>query len=293
MGQFPNLAAVGGKSVWELVVAMQARQLFDDVDLAFDVEAPAGNMDQIPLLAPRQHRETETCEDAADLNRAEFLAENSLHFPQIELHRGQVKLAGNHVDHFADERATTGAENQLGDPVSRSDGRFEIGAALKPVRGVGVNAVPLRHTAHRDRVPPRGFDQDVVRFLRDHRVEAAHHAGQSHRLFRVGNDEIFGGKLVLHAIQSLERFAGSGFANHQAAFFEQIEIEHVRGLANLPQDVVGSVHRVADGALINQLQTAGNVRGRGLDGNSANFARCEARTQLRLLNVDGDVGFTL
>src|SRR6266852_5787020 len=112
MGQFPNLAAVGGKSVWELVVAMQARQLFDDVDLAFDVEAPAGNMDQIPLLAPSQHRETEASEDAADLNRAEFLAENSLHFSQIELHRSQVKFAGDHVDHVADERAAARSKNK-------------------------------------------------------------------------------------------------------------------------------------------------------------------------------------
>ena len=97
-------------------------------------------------------------------------------------------------------------------------------------------AVTLRHTAHRDRVPPRGFDQDVLRFLRDHGVEAAHHAGQSHRLFRVGNDQIFGGELALHAIQSLERFAGSSFANDQAASFEQIEIEHVRGLASSPTE---------------------------------------------------------
>ena len=33
---------------------------------------------------------------------------------------------------------------------------------------------------------------------------------ESHRLFRVGNDEIFGRELALHAIQRLERFAGAG-----------------------------------------------------------------------------------
>src|SRR5260370_37785250 len=117
IGQLANLAAVGGKRVRELIVSMQSCQFFDDVDLAFDVEAPAGNMDQIPLLAPRQHRETEASEDAADLNRAEFLAENSLHFSQIELHRSQVKLACDHVDHVADERTAAGCENQLGDTV--------------------------------------------------------------------------------------------------------------------------------------------------------------------------------
>ncbi len=51
-----------------------------------------------------------------------------------------------------------------------------------------MNAVAFRHAAHRDRVPPRGFDQDVLRALGDHRVEAAHHAGEADRLFRIGND---------------------------------------------------------------------------------------------------------
>src|SRR6202521_3539193 len=118
---------------------MQARQLFDDVDLALDVKTPAGDMLQVPRFAACQHRETETCEDAADLNRAEFLPENALHFSQIELHRSQVKLAGDHVDHVADERASARSKNKFGNPVRRSDGRFEISAALKPVRSVGMN----------------------------------------------------------------------------------------------------------------------------------------------------------
>src|SRR6202163_5041151 len=103
---------------------MQARQFLDDVDLALDIEAPARNVDEVPLFAARQHRETETSEDAADLNRAEYLAENSLHFPQIELRRSQIKLAGDHIDHLADERAA-GSKNKFGDSVRRSDGRFE------------------------------------------------------------------------------------------------------------------------------------------------------------------------
>src|SRR5712692_2355931 len=139
IGRFPNLAAVGRKRVRELVIAVQSRQFFDDVDLALDVEAPAGNVDQVPLFAACQHRETETSEDAADLNRAEFLAENSLHFPQIELHRSQIKLAGDHIDHVADKGAAARSEYQLCNPVRRSDGRFEIGAALESVRSVGVN----------------------------------------------------------------------------------------------------------------------------------------------------------
>src|SRR5260370_4873841 len=248
---------------------MEGRQFLDDVDLALDIEAPAGNVDEVPLFAACQHRETETSEDTADLNRAEFLAENSLHLPQIELHRSQIKLAGDHIDHVADEGAAARSEYKLRNPVRRSDGRFEIGAALESVRSVCVNAVPLRHPAHGGRVPPGGFDQDILRLLGDHGVEAAHRAGQSHRFFCVGNDEIFAGKLALYAVQSLQRFAGPSFANHQAASFEQIEIENVGGLATLPQDVVGSVDRVADAPLIEPLQTAGNIGPGRLNGDAA------------------------
>ena len=177
-----------------------------------------------------------------------------LDFAQIEFDWSKIEFARDHINHVADQRAAAGIENQLGDAVRRRHGRFEIGAALEPVRSVGVNAVPLRHPAHRDRVPPGGFDQDVLRLLGDHRVEAAHHPGEADRLFGVGNDEIFGGELALHAIQRLQRFSGSSFANDEPSSFEQIEIEHVRGLAALPQNVVRRVDRVADGALIEQLQ---------------------------------------
>src|SRR5208282_5228321 len=213
IGQLANLAAVRGKSVRELVVAVQARQFFDDVDLALDVEAPARDVDQVSILAAGKHRKTETSKDAADFQRTEFFAENPVYFPEVELYRSKVKLAGDYVDHVADELAAAGIENELGNAVGRNDGRFEVGAALKSVRGVGVNAVPLRHPAHRDRVPPRGFDQDVLRAFGDHRVEAAHHAGQSHRLFRISHNQVIGRELALHAIESFKRFAGLSFAN--------------------------------------------------------------------------------
>src|SRR5258708_31519241 len=109
---------------------MQARQFLDDVDLALDIEAPAGNVDEVPLFTACQHRETETSEDAADLNRAEFLAENSLHFPQIELHRSQIKLAADHIDHVSAKSAAARSEYQPCTPVRRADGRFENGVTL-------------------------------------------------------------------------------------------------------------------------------------------------------------------
>ena len=231
---------------------MQACQFFDDIDLALDIKAPARDVDKVSIFAARKHRKTETTENAADFKRAELFAENPVHFARVEFDRSEVKLPSDHVDYVANERAAAGFENQFGDPIGRRDGRFEIGSALKAVRSVGVNAVALRHTAHRNRVPPRGFDENIFRLLGDHGVEAAHHTGQPHRLPRVGNDEVFGGELALHAIQRLQRLARASLANDQTPSFEEIKIEHVRRFAALPQNVVGRVHRIADGALIEQ-----------------------------------------
>jgi hypothetical protein len=96
---------------------MQARQFFDDVDLAFDVEAPARDVDEVRIFVARKHRKAETSKDAVDFQCAELLAENPLHLSQVEFHRSQIKLARDHVDHVADERAAAGIENKFGDAV--------------------------------------------------------------------------------------------------------------------------------------------------------------------------------
>ena len=212
---------------------------------------------------------------------------------RIKFHRSEIQLARDHVDHVADQRAAAGRENQFGDAVRRRDSRFEIGAALEAMRRIGVNAVPLRHAAHGDRIPPRRLDQDVFRLLRDHRVEAAHHARQPDGLFGVRDDEIFGGELAFDSIERLERLAGSRFADDELSALEQIEIENVRRLAAFPQNVVRGIDRIADGPLIEQLQAIRNLRGRRLDRDAANFAGGETRTKLGLLNVDDDVGLAL
>ena len=193
------------------------------------------------------------------------LAQNALHLAEIEFDRSEIELAGDHVDDVADQRSAAGRENQFGDAIGRRHGRFEIRAALEAMRSVGVNAVALRHAPHRDRIPPCRLDQDVLRLLGDHRVEAAHHSGEADRLFGVGHDQIFGRELALDAIERLQRFAGACLANDQPPAFEQIEIENVGRLAAFPENVVGGVDRVADGTLIEKRKTIGNLCGRGLD----------------------------
>ena len=214
-----------------------------------------GMWTRIAVLGAGKHGEAETLENAADFERAQFLAENAAHFAEVKFHGCEVELASDDVDHVADERAASGREDEFGDAVGGGDGRFEIGSALEAVRGVGVDAVALRHAAHGDWVPPRGFDQHVLRLLGDHRVEAAHHSGEADRLYCVGYDQVLGSEFAIDSIERLERLAGSCFANDQATAFEQIEIENVGWLAALPENIVGGIDRIADGPLIDERKT--------------------------------------
>ena len=101
--------------------------------------------------------------------------------------------------------------------------------------------MPPRRFSHRDRIEPRRLDENVLRLLRDHRVEAAHDSGKSHGPIRVRDDQVVGRKLAVNSVQRFERFTLARPANDNLAAFKQIEIEGVRGMPHLPERVVGSV----------------------------------------------------
>ena len=81
------------------------------------------------------------------------------------------------------------------------------------MRGVGVQTMPLAAAAHRCRIEPRGFHQNIFCFGGDHRVPTAHHAGQPDRLLFIGDDQVFGVEHTFDAIQRPELFSAAGAAH--------------------------------------------------------------------------------
>ena len=199
---------------------MEAGDFFDEVDFAFHVETPAGNLHQVDVLVACHESESKTGQNAADFDVADFFAENPVNLAAIEFYRRLIKLAGDYVDDAADQFAAAGFEDQFRDAICRRHGRFEIRAALEAMRGVGVDTVALRHVANGDRVPPCGFDQDVSRLLGDHGVVSAHDTGEADGFYGVGNDEIFGCELAFYAVESLQSFTGAGLADNQLSSFQ-------------------------------------------------------------------------
>ena len=198
-----------------------------------------------------------------------------------------LDLAGDSVDALADEFSASGFENQFGHAIAGHRRDAPVGAALEAMRGVGVHAVPLGHAADGRRIEPCRLDQHVLRLLGDHRVEAAHDAGQRDRLLRVGDDQVVGRELAIDAVERLQHFAIAGAAHDDRAAFQQVEIEGVRGMSEFVDRVVGGVGGVVDGARTQQFQPLHDVLGRRTDLHAANDARRVPRTAFGVVDDDG------
>ena len=62
----------------------------------------------------------------------------------------------------------------------------------------------------------------------------------------------------------------------------------MRGLANLPQNIVGGIGRIVDGPLIQKSESLHNFARRPFNRDVAQHARGEARTVAAFFNRDGD-----
>src|SRR5262249_18633196 len=103
----------------------------------------------------------------------------------------------------------------------------------------------------------------------------------------VGDDQIFGIELAVYAVQSLECLAGAGTAHNDLSTFELVEIEGMRGMSQLHQCVVAGIHRVADAAMVVNLQSLENLPRRWRYLYTAQHAGRVTQTAFRVFYRDG------
>ena len=82
------------------------------------------------------------------------------------------------------------ASKNRADKSRRNRRRVEVRAALKAMACIGMEAMTARRAAHRHGLEPRSFDEDVLGVRRNHRVPAAHYAGETQRLRMIGDDQV-------------------------------------------------------------------------------------------------------
>jgi len=123
-----------------------------------------------------------------------------------------------------------------------------------------MQAVPPRCATHGDRVKPSSLNEHIRGCGRNHRLPAAHHAGQSEWSGVIGNDQVLRIERALHTIERLEPFAFTGAADNDAAF-DLVQIEGVGGLAHGHPDEVGGVYCIRDLLLFQEPEVARNLSG--------------------------------
>src|SRR5579863_1917803 len=134
-------AAVSGQSICEFVVAMQAGNFFDDVDLALHIQSPTRDLHAklrvgLPL---RYHAKAQVLEDAENLSGIQIPAEDALDFGKPQYYRGLVELSRDHIDGIANQFSSARVQNERSHQIARQNRGFKIYSTLKAVGCVSVN----------------------------------------------------------------------------------------------------------------------------------------------------------
>src|SRR5579859_1968108 len=108
MGQLNDRPAVSGESVFELVVAVQTRDFFDDVDFAFNVEPPAWDVyaELLVALALWDQGESEALEQAENLAGIETASQDALYFGNAQQDGSLIQRTRDDIDRIADQFAS-------------------------------------------------------------------------------------------------------------------------------------------------------------------------------------------
>jgi len=282
--------------VGEFVVAVDTGDLFDQVDLALQVEPPAGELHVVRAFACWRERAAErgkkTFDDIGGNPLAvECRTEMAPYLAHAEANRRAVRgLRGERRNHHIDQRPrhVTAAlfDDQAGHKIVRKRRRCEVRAALEAMRGVRMQPVASRTGANRRRVEPRRFDENVPGLVGYARLPSTHDPGEPKRLALVGDDQIVGNEGAFGAVQQLQFFAGA-CATHDDAAFNLVQIEGMGRLPHREPTEVGRIDRRGDRLLPERREVVGDDALRRANRDTTNDARGEAAAQVLRLDADG------
>jgi hypothetical protein len=143
--------------------------------------------------------------------------------------------------------------------------RFDIGAALEPIRRFGREPQPLARSPDGDRLEPGALECNEIGRSRHLAVGAAHDPADGLRPVGVGDDQYVGRERPVLFVERRDPLSGTRRPDADLAPAEPLEVERVHRVPELDQDVVGDVHDVVDRADAGGSQPLLHPRGRGTD----------------------------
>ncbi len=203
----------------QVVVAVQAGQLFDQVHFQADVEAVAWDVDGPLPFFSFGSGQLKGVQQLLDLGWAHFHAEHLGDAFGAQGDRGHLRQV-LFADGF-DNRAGFAADDvqqQLGGALHGFASQLRVHAALVAVRGVGVQAVGTGFTGDGDRLEEGAFQEQIAGFFGVHTaVLATHDAGNGQGAGVVGDHQGVGAQGHFLAVEQDELLALFGHAYADAA----------------------------------------------------------------------------
>ena len=269
----------------QAVVAVQARQFFDQVNFQADIEAMAWYF-YLPLpCSAGDNAQAQAGQQALDLRCIHFHAQHLGDAFGTQGHRSngrQVRFA----DGFDDRAgfATGDFQQQASGALHGFTGQLPVHATLVAVRGIGVQAVGTGLASDGDLIEESAFEEDVTggRGV-DAAVLAPHHAGNRQGAGVVGNHQGIATQGDFLAVEQHQLLAFFSHAHADAAI-DLREIESVQRLAQLDHHVVGDVDGGVDAAHVGTTQALdhpqrGRLRKVDVTDHTAQVTRAGCRRQ--------------
>ena len=266
-----------------LIVAVEARNLFGNVAVMLDVAAPGRHVDVVAI-----QDKAEGDKNFAHQVFAEFRAEQGIDLVGFELDDRGGLFLGDHVHHAVDDLAAAEHLHELAGALDSLDGVHHVEALFIAGGGVGAHAEGAGRAAHGNAVEVSGLKEHHRRVADDLAVRAAHDARDADGLVLVADAEHVRRQLALVAVERLDGLALARGAHDDVAAFDAAEVKGVHRLAVFEHHIVRDIDDVVDGAHAAVAQSLAHPARRRSDLDVFHHARGVARAEVAVLNVDVD-----
>ncbi len=229
----------------DLVVAVDAQDLLDEIGLAFRIHAPGRNRHGPAFAGIVRRLVAERAEDALRLGGRHREAAQRLEALRPERHAALPFRHRARRDDLA-RLAAAAFGDELRRDLRAPEGAFGIDAALEAIARIGLDAelAPRRRDAHA--VEQRHFEEHVLRFGRAAGELTAHDAADAVRALRIGDHRDRRVEFVGLAVERQDLLALARRAHREIAG-ELVRVEDVQRPPEIVGDEIRDIDERADG----------------------------------------------
>jgi hypothetical protein len=285
----PGHAAALGQRVRQLLEAVDAGDLLDEVGLAVDVVAAEVRHGDVEAAGGVGHPELKRAQDLGLARARDGAAEDRLDLGLAQADdRIRTPPGAPDVDGAGDEPRAHQLEHELGGDDLPLHGLLGGHPLLEAVGGLGAQPQRLRRAVDVRAVPVGRLHEHARRPLAHLRALAAHDPGDRGRPVGVLDDEHLAVERAHLAVERGDPLALARAADDEPPAGHAVEVEGVQRLAGQEHRVVRDVDDVVDRALAGGHQPRLQPLRRRADRHALERACGEARVEVRSLDADLD-----